>query len=223
MERLRSNARALRGALAAEGFPVAESEMHIVPLITGDERAAMSLCQKALEQGVFAQGIRPPTVPPGSSRLRLAVMASHTASELRMAATVFGKAARSLGLEPAEMGSPLPEQQEQELELAPEEYPAREADTVTVGIARARERRPFDGELAAEAPEAPFDFEREAPSLAWPRRRPPPQAGLESRGQPCEDCSSRAPTPARARASSRLLSSRRWPRPASRCGPTSRR
>jgi glycine C-acetyltransferase/8-amino-7-oxononanoate synthase len=169
LERLRSNARALRGALAAEGFPVAESEMHIVPLITGDERAAMTLCQKALEQGVFAQGIRPPTVPPGTSRLRLAVMASHTASELRMAAAVFGKAARSLGLEPAEMGSPLPEPQEQEqeqelaLELAPEEYPAREADTVTVGIARARERRPFDGELAAEAPEAPFDFEREAP------------------------------------------------------------
>src|SRR6202023_2737798 len=37
VERLRSNARALRRALADEGFPVAESEMQIVPLIVGDE------------------------------------------------------------------------------------------------------------------------------------------------------------------------------------------
>ena len=67
-------------ALAAEGFPVdAEAEMHIVPLIVGDERDAMRLCQEALERGVFAQAIRPPTVPAGTSRLRLAAMASHTA------------------------------------------------------------------------------------------------------------------------------------------------
>ena len=38
-ERLRANARTLRRALAEEGFPVAECEMHIVPLIVGDEEA----------------------------------------------------------------------------------------------------------------------------------------------------------------------------------------
>ena len=53
--------------------------MHIVPLIVGDERTAMRLCQEALERGVFAQAIRPPTVPAGTSRLRLTAMASHTA------------------------------------------------------------------------------------------------------------------------------------------------
>ena len=63
--RLRSNARALRGALSEEGFPVADSEMHIVPLIAGDERTAMRFCQEALARGVFAQAIRPPTVPAG--------------------------------------------------------------------------------------------------------------------------------------------------------------
>ena len=52
--------------------------MQIVPLIVGDERDALRLCQAALERGVFAQAIRPPTVPAGTSRLRLAVMASHT-------------------------------------------------------------------------------------------------------------------------------------------------
>ena len=38
----------------------------------------MEACERALERGVFAQAIRPPTVPDGTSRLRLAVMASHT-------------------------------------------------------------------------------------------------------------------------------------------------
>jgi len=40
VQRLRSNACALRRALAAEGFPVADAEMQIVPLIVGDERDA---------------------------------------------------------------------------------------------------------------------------------------------------------------------------------------
>ena len=48
-----------------EGFPVADCEMHIVPLIVGDEQATMRLCQEAIEQGVFAQAIRPPTVAAG--------------------------------------------------------------------------------------------------------------------------------------------------------------
>jgi glycine C-acetyltransferase/8-amino-7-oxononanoate synthase len=46
----------------------------------------MAACEKALRKGIFAQAIRPPTVPEGTSRLRLAVMASHTGAELRQAA-----------------------------------------------------------------------------------------------------------------------------------------
>jgi 8-amino-7-oxononanoate synthase len=169
-ERLRSNARALRGALAQEGFPVADTEMHIVPLIVGEERATMSLCQRALEQGVFAQGIRPPTVAPSTSRLRLTAMASHTASELCMAAGVFGEAARSLGLDPAHMGPALPAPQEADTDMPPDGYPPREAQTLAAAGAPARGGAPFDGELAAEQqasaaatspPDGPFDFERE--------------------------------------------------------------
>jgi 8-amino-7-oxononanoate synthase len=104
VERLRAGARTLRFALAAEGFPVETDEMHIVPLIVGDERAALALCQAALERGVFAQAIRPPTVPTGTSRLRLAVMATHTHEELQRAARALGEAARELGLDPAAMG-----------------------------------------------------------------------------------------------------------------------
>ncbi len=105
VERLHTAARALRGALAEEGFPVAPAEMPIVPVIVGSEHDTMRLCQAALEGGVFAQGIRPPTVPSGTSRLRLAAMATHTPAELRQAAHTLGEAARALGLDPAAMGS----------------------------------------------------------------------------------------------------------------------
>ena len=61
----------------------------------------MRICEAALEQGVFAQAIRPPTVPDGTSRLRLAVMASHTRSELRDAARVLTQAALRNGFRPS--------------------------------------------------------------------------------------------------------------------------
>jgi 8-amino-7-oxononanoate synthase len=105
MARLHGAARTLRGALADEGFGVQESDMHIVPLVVGDSEDAMRLCQAALERGVFAQAIRPPTVPNGTSRLRLAAMASHTTSELQQAAKVLADAAREVGLDPATLGS----------------------------------------------------------------------------------------------------------------------
>ena len=149
VRRLRANALALRGALALEGFPVAEDEMHIVPLIVGDEREAMRLCQEAIERGVFAQAIRPPTVPGGTSRLRLTVMASHTAAELRMAARVFAEVARGIGLDPAEFGPPLLEQ-----ELVDRKVRFEASSTMPPGIPGHAPLAPFDLEQSAEQPEA---------------------------------------------------------------------
>ena len=59
---------------------------------------AMRICEAALERGVFAQAIRPPTVPGGTSRLRLAVMATHKEQELRAAARILGQVARAAGV-----------------------------------------------------------------------------------------------------------------------------
>jgi glycine C-acetyltransferase/8-amino-7-oxononanoate synthase len=101
VERLAENSDTLRDGLAREGFDVSGSETQIVPLIVGDAGLAMRICESALEQGVFAQAIRPPTVPQGTSRLRLAVMASHTKAELREAARVLAQAALRHGLRPS--------------------------------------------------------------------------------------------------------------------------
>jgi 8-amino-7-oxononanoate synthase len=91
VDKLQRNARVLREALAERGVEHGESGTQIIPLIVGDANAAVRASERALERGVFAQAIRPPTVPPGSSRLRLAVMASHTKTELREAADTLSK------------------------------------------------------------------------------------------------------------------------------------
>jgi len=103
VRRLAANAGVLRGELVRQGFDVGASRTQIVPLVIGDAALAMKICEQALAQGVFAQAIRPPTVPVNTSRLRLAVMASHREEELRTAARIIGEAARSAGLQ---LGTP---------------------------------------------------------------------------------------------------------------------
>jgi 8-amino-7-oxononanoate synthase len=100
VRKLADNAAVLRAALKDEGFDVRGSRTQIVPLIVGDPKLALAICDAALTGGVFAQAIRPPTVPPMTSRLRLAVMASHHTEELRTAARVIARAARAAGFEP---------------------------------------------------------------------------------------------------------------------------
>jgi 8-amino-7-oxononanoate synthase len=92
VEKLQRNGSALRAALSDHGIPVPDWDTPIVPLIVGDASDAVRASERALERGVFAQAIRPPTVPEGTSRLRLAVMASHTRSELREAASLLAAA-----------------------------------------------------------------------------------------------------------------------------------
>lgn len=155
VRRLRCNARVLRRALIAEGMQVEDGEMHIIPLIAGDERAAMSLCEAALQRSVFAQAIRPPTVAPGTSRLRLTVMASHTPEELRGAARALGASAGELGLDLARMGSPVADaplrvDEHEDLELDVPAFAQGAPAAMRPAEARSPEARqvsaPFDGE-----------------------------------------------------------------------------
>ncbi|MFT4035185.1 MAG: 8-amino-7-oxononanoate synthase [Patulibacter sp.] len=98
VERLHANSRVLHQALRDEGFTLPGEPSHIVPIVVGDATTTMNLCEGLLERRVFAQGIRPPTVPEGTSRLRVTVSAAHTAQELRRAAQAIATVARELGL-----------------------------------------------------------------------------------------------------------------------------
>jgi 8-amino-7-oxononanoate synthase len=78
--RLHANARALRRALGVEA-----GDMPIVPLVFGSPETALEKSAAALEHGIFAQAIRPPTVPEGTSRLRLVATAAHDPDDLEAA------------------------------------------------------------------------------------------------------------------------------------------
>ena len=93
--RLQANAELLRRELADRGVAVGASPTQIIPVVVGEADATMRACERALENGVFAQGIRPPTVAAGTSRLRLTVMATHAEADLRAAAEVVATALRA--------------------------------------------------------------------------------------------------------------------------------
>ncbi len=100
VERLAANATVLRRALRNEGFDVAGSETQIIPVVIGAADQAVAIGEAAVRRGVFAQAIRPPTVPDMTSRLRLSVMATHREAELVRAARILGSVARQHGFDP---------------------------------------------------------------------------------------------------------------------------
>ena len=67
----------LRERLGALGIETGASTTHIVPAIIGGARETVALGRALAEAGFLAAPIRPPTVPPGTSRIRLALRASH--------------------------------------------------------------------------------------------------------------------------------------------------
>jgi glycine C-acetyltransferase len=81
-ERLAANAVRLRARLAERGISTAPSTTHIVPVVIGANDATMTACERLLERGFYAQGIRHPSVPEGTARLRLTPMATHREDEI---------------------------------------------------------------------------------------------------------------------------------------------
>jgi 8-amino-7-oxononanoate synthase len=122
IQRLAANAATLRDALAAEGLEPGDSAAPIVPIVIGDAAQAVAVSEAALERGVFTQAICPPAVPEHTSRLRLAVMATHRERELREAARTIAAAVRSVGVvtrsgprAAPEIPAAVPERRETEL------------------------------------------------------------------------------------------------------------
>jgi 7-keto-8-aminopelargonate synthetase-like enzyme len=81
-EHLAANATRLRERLAGHGLSTSPSTTHILPVVVGDSARTMALCQRLLDRGFFAQGIRHPSVPEGTARLRVTPMATHRPEEL---------------------------------------------------------------------------------------------------------------------------------------------
>ncbi|MBI2819847.1 MAG: aminotransferase class I/II-fold pyridoxal phosphate-dependent enzyme, partial [Acidobacteria bacterium] len=90
-ESLWLNVETLRRGFGEMGFELGASQSQILPLLLYDKRRTMAACRFLLRRGVFVQGIRPPTVPQGTERLRIAPMATHTAQDLETALAAFAE------------------------------------------------------------------------------------------------------------------------------------
>lgn len=66
----------------------------IVPFVVGDDRLAMRICDALLADGLYVQGIRPPTVPEGTARLRASLSAALTIEDVDRAARGIANALR---------------------------------------------------------------------------------------------------------------------------------
>jgi len=86
--RLRSHARLL--------WPAQPAPSPIVAFVAGSEARATAASAALIEEGFFVPAVRPPTVPPGTSRLRVSLSAAHTSAEV----TCLGAAIERLGLGP---------------------------------------------------------------------------------------------------------------------------
>jgi 8-amino-7-oxononanoate synthase len=96
--RLWDNADFLRKGLQSLGFDTLQSQTPIIPVLTGEPKPTMEFSRGLFKEGIFVQGIRPPSVPEGASRLRVTVMATHTISDLKFALEKFKKIGKKLGI-----------------------------------------------------------------------------------------------------------------------------
>lgn len=83
---LLARARALGHVLRSAGVDVPTADSQILPVLVGDARRAVEAAERLLERGYYVAAIRPPTVPEGTSRLRLSLMATHTEEQIAGAA-----------------------------------------------------------------------------------------------------------------------------------------
>ena len=97
-KQLLKNAQYLRLKLEESGFVIKEGETPIISLIIGGSHEAMQFSAKLMDEGVFIPAIRPPTVPKGSSRLRITVMATHTIEQLDMVISKIKKIGKEMGI-----------------------------------------------------------------------------------------------------------------------------
>jgi 8-amino-7-oxononanoate synthase len=80
--RLRGHIARFRERCASAGLRLMESETAIQPLVLGDAQSALDASAALLERGFLVPAIRPPTVPEGTSRLRISLSAAHSSEDI---------------------------------------------------------------------------------------------------------------------------------------------
>jgi 8-amino-7-oxononanoate synthase len=91
-ENLGENVELLRERIEDAGYEV-YGDTHILPVVVGGAQEALRVAESLRDAGIFAPAIRPPTVPEGTSRIRVSLTAAHTRDDARRVARAFEEAA----------------------------------------------------------------------------------------------------------------------------------
>jgi 8-amino-7-oxononanoate synthase len=97
-ETLLTNSAWFRAELRKAGFDVAENDAPILSIVVGAPDSAVAFSNRLMERNIFVSAIRPPTVPEGTSRLRISIMATHTRDDLKQALNCIAEIGRDLGV-----------------------------------------------------------------------------------------------------------------------------
>ena len=100
--KLNANTALMRRLLKEEGLDVIDGVTPVVPVLVGSTQTTMRFMAALMDAGIMVSGIRPPTVPEGTSRLRVTVTAAHSTAEIEFAARTMGKIWRQLNAEAKE-------------------------------------------------------------------------------------------------------------------------
>lgn len=95
---LLKKAQRFHGLLAQSGLRMAGFESQILPIIVGDNETVIRFSESLREKGLLVKAIRPPTVPPGTARVRLSLTLSMTDAALEKAAVAIAKSAGEVGI-----------------------------------------------------------------------------------------------------------------------------
>lgn len=94
--RLRRNTALLRDALTEAGLPLLAGHTPILPLVMGDPVKTAAFADRCRAEGLLLSAIRPPSVPEGTSRIRLTVTAAHSTDDIDRAASILIRTWRTL-------------------------------------------------------------------------------------------------------------------------------
>ena len=87
--RLWQNRDLLYEGLKTLGFQLTNTQSPILPILLNNPQLAVDMSTKLLEHGIYIPAIRPPTIPKGTSRLRITITSSHTPEQIKTALQAF--------------------------------------------------------------------------------------------------------------------------------------
>ena len=89
---LMHNVRHFRRCAGEAGIAIANSQSPIQPILIGDDGRTVAIAAALTAAGFYIRAIRPPTVPPGTARLRITLTASHTTTQIEALVAVLAQA-----------------------------------------------------------------------------------------------------------------------------------